>query len=448
MHRENPLLVTMASDSGSPASEDEQLYMLELLVERLNLSSEKIQEIGSSPLSVRLDFLDFPTFEINEEEFWSAIKRKEMQTTLSTQRKSKAGSLDLSAGKSCLFPKKPSELVTAMRSQPLKITVQKHTEKKICSSIKNDPPICKSEVPLSGCLCDQVAMAMNDPRHLPKPYTIRNTWNLIDDAGNPSGTILLFLRLTCLGKSIVTQFALQEKSFLFKSSNSPNEFQCSRVPIDNDDDDDEWAKQPKDVICVPEGNREQEIEAGPKPQSVIGLGPICEELANRDGGPLEFLPPIKRSSRPCMEAKNIIDCPGTRNIEKHRESKNLHSFSQYLLEQTQESECICPTDNIEKSVLNIFPCAGGLCSGASVCTRHVQNFGSVPNYSYKSRMRGGGRWEEPNDPCSKYGRNRIPAQSVETLASGACKPPMRSELDSSKPGCGCFGKLGTVSCVN
>lgn len=434
----------MAAGTCCAESKEEQLYMLELLVDRLNLTPDKIRQIGSTPLSVRLDFLDFPSFEINEEEFWSAQKRKDKQTSLQAERKSRDGSLDFSAGKSCLFPKKPGELVKAMRSKPLRVSVYKITKKEPCKSDLKDDPVCKSEVPLTGCLCDQVAMAMNDPRHLPKPYTLRNTWNLVDEQGIPSGTILLFIRLSCLGKSIVTQFAVQDKSFLFKSSNSPNEFQCSRVPADENDT---AKRDPIKIICEPEAYEEPEADPSPKPRSAIGLASVCQELSRRDGGPLEIVPPIKLSTHRSVEE----ECPKKCDV-----SGASSSNRECVMRTTTNSPC--------GSVI----CRGGLCTGRTIDASLVFRQGgtttrSLPtgsytsghraNYRYRPRIRGGGRWPEDTsdfraDNCvnSKYRDapiDRVPIQSVDTLISGACRSPLINESYSSKPGCGCVGKLGT-----
>lgn len=446
----------MARESCCSQTKAEQLYMLEFLVDRLNLTAEKISEIGSKPLTVRLEFLDFPAFEISEQEFWSSKKRNEKQLTLSNERKSAEGRLDFTAGKSCLFPKRPNELVDAMRTKPLKISIHKSSIKKICSREEPEIPLCKTEISLPGCLCDQVSMSMNDSAHLPKPYTIHNTWNLIDEQGNPSGTILLFLRLTCLGKSIVTQFAVKNDNFLFKNAETANEFQCIKVPKEGNESN-EINGENRAKYCLPDVKLKG--LSSPKPSSVIGLASICQELAKRDGGPPEVVPPLKLSThrmieekyplRPRIPSKTNSEVPscvcqpvGTFVRKVASEFTSENNFSGGLL-------CTNP-----KNVKNIDTIDNNGSVARSRCTEGPR--GNSLNYLYRERIRGGGLWTATTSRNAVNGRatndteeiyrdkenSRYPRQSVNDLVSGSCTSPIKTN-SVKKSGCGCFGKLGT-----
>ncbi|XP_046737177.1 uncharacterized protein LOC124405953 [Diprion similis] len=190
---------------------EEQLYLLELMVGKLRLLPEKMKDVGDRHLVIKIKFVDFPVFEISRGDFTS---------TKPSPPDTEDGSLDFSAGKSCLFTKQPRDLVLGMQSNPLRVGV-------FCTG--DTYPIAESEVPMSGCLCDQVAMAMNDPDHLPKPYTLKGGFHLKDPGDNPSGIVSLDLRLTCFGKSITTHYQLQPKSFLFKNDKERGEFCVRRV---------------------------------------------------------------------------------------------------------------------------------------------------------------------------------------------------------------------------
>ncbi|XP_012258891.2 uncharacterized protein LOC105687660 [Athalia rosae] len=190
---------------------DERLYLLELTVGRLCLTDEKLKEIRDGHLVVKIKFIDFPVFEVSRNDFSSARP---------TPRNSADGSLDYYAGKSCLFTMQPRDLVRGMQSDPLRIGVFCHGD---------TFPIAEAEVPVSGCLCDQVAMAMNDTDNLPKPFTLNGGFHLSDPGGNPSGNISLDLRLTCFGKSITTHYRLRPNSFLFKNDKEKGEFCVKRV---------------------------------------------------------------------------------------------------------------------------------------------------------------------------------------------------------------------------
>lgn len=202
---------------------EEQLYMFEFLIHEINLTNESKKLIGKTLICVRLKFLDYPIINLIPEVPINSKKKKS-----SKDDKSKSTSINFNMGKSCLFSIKPYDLIQAIRSKSLNIGIytmeEKNSEEN--SEEKEEIPISQCDVLLSGCLCDQIMMSMNDRNHLPKPYVLKNTYNLIGDDGNPFGTITLFLRLSCCGKTIETQFALRENSCFLKNSTSFNEFQC------------------------------------------------------------------------------------------------------------------------------------------------------------------------------------------------------------------------------
>ena len=365
---------------------EEQLYLLEFFIDHIDLNIDTTKRIGKLPISVRLKFIDFPIFEINQEEFIHT-KQKVEATTKTKEDKLKSGSVDFNMGKLCLFPKKPNDLVQAMRSQPLKVGIFTMTDKNECDQYKEEPAICETNVLLSGCLCDQVNMAINDKNHLPKPYILKNTYNLVDDQGNPSGTILLLLRLTCYGKSVVTQFALQDKFFLFKNSQSPNEFQCIKISSE--------LKMDRAEIC--ESISQQKVEDRLlKPQNVIGLVSICQELAKRDGGPLE------------------INFPPPETVQR-KEVKELFRKNSEIIDE-EDPFFICPEDgNYLKTLSKIqscggIGCKGGLCVGTSLLNPLPRNYhgasprtscytgscctGEVKDCCNLFRLRGGGCCED------------------------------------------------------
>lgn len=440
--------------------------MLELLIDKLNLSPEKVREAESTPLCVRLKFVDFPTFEISQAEFATGKKQREKEN----EKEKVDGLVDFSAGKSCIFTKQPRDLVQAMQSRPLTVGVYKVREITPCSDFGADQPICKTVVPLSGCLCDQVAMAMNDVEHLPKPYTLKNTYNLIDDQETPSGTIAIFMRLSCFGKSIVTHFAFQERSFLFKSSKSSDEFQCTRVPP-SPEELARRADEPQDKICAPEGYVEPEENPLPRPQDVIGLAPICQELARRDGGPANLRPPL---SAPVQPPKIGMNEPGFDNLTSAEKLNDSDYRGLVYRAHPNEPICKCacsPGGNFLRSSTGDFPCTGAACGGGCcVGTRRMEPLpkdhhgGSedMPCYTGNccsgtprikengsicydgTRMRGGGCCDGNSPTYNPYNTTTrsLPAtQSLETLMSGVCGAH-KSVESSRTTGCGCQGKSG------
>ncbi|XP_033226858.1 uncharacterized protein LOC117179311 isoform X2 [Belonocnema kinseyi] len=430
---------------------EEQLYMLEFLIDHIDLNTETMKRVENSSLSVNLKFIDFPVFDISQEEFLHA-KKNVQGPNKSKSEKLKSGLVDFSMGKSCLFPKKPNDLVQAMRSTPLKVGIFIATEKNEYEPEEEKLPICETKVLLSGCLCNQVAMSMNDKNHLPKPYVIKNTYNLIDNQGDPSGTITLFLRLSCFGKSIVTQFALQDSSFLFKSSQSPNEFQCTKIPTESD--------------IVQAGiydslrNQKDEVRSL-KPQNVIGLSSICQELAKRDGGPPDLFP--------------ILPEVVSRKEMKELFRKEPNTDKEDTLGDFSDDRSHLKTLSRIQSYSGVG-CAGGLCVGTKLLdplpSNHHGASTKIPSYtgSYAAggvqdccklfRMRGGGCCKDSGPGSARFGKQSrgiidnpifmhfspgkdLPSnQTMETLVSGSCKSAWKNTATPGRTGCGCFGKRG------
>ncbi|XP_012285226.1 uncharacterized protein LOC105702316 [Orussus abietinus] len=189
---------------------EERIFLVELMVGKLRLTKDRVQDSADCDLVVKIKFLEFPNFEVSRDDFKYA-KPPPLDGN---------GALDFGMGRSCLFTKQPRDLVQAMRTTPVKVGI-------FCRG--DNYPLAETEVRLSGCLCDQIVMASNDLDHLPKPYVLNGDYDLVDPGGNPSGSVHLDFRLTCLGKSITTHYRMQAKSFLFKNNHDEGEFCVKRM---------------------------------------------------------------------------------------------------------------------------------------------------------------------------------------------------------------------------
>ncbi|XP_011496560.1 PREDICTED: uncharacterized protein LOC105361152 [Ceratosolen solmsi marchali] len=189
---------------------DDLIYLVELNVDRLRLTASKYQEdFSDTPPLVKLKFIDFPVF---------VIKRSDLACTPRPYDENKG--LVYAAGKSCLFVKKPRDLVTAMQLQPLKLGIFRCDE---------TFPIAEASIPLSGCLCDQIAMARNDSTHMPKPYELTGNYNIADPGNNYAGSINILLRLTLFGSYIVSHYQIFDDSYEFKN-NFNEDFRIKKPP--------------------------------------------------------------------------------------------------------------------------------------------------------------------------------------------------------------------------
>lgn len=193
-------------------SQEEQLYLLELVVESLKLTPEKIHDCSDNPLLVKIKFHTLPIFVISQTDFKS----------VNSHNKTANDSIVFSSGRSCLFGKRPRDLVHEMQTRPLRIGV-------FC--VGDTYPIAEMTLPLTGCLCDQIAMAMNDRDHLPAPYVLTGDYELLDPGKNSSGSLSLVLKITCLGKHVTTHYQMKENSFVFNSDRDEGQYSVKRVEL-------------------------------------------------------------------------------------------------------------------------------------------------------------------------------------------------------------------------
>lgn len=169
---------------------DEQIYLIEILIDKLTLTPSKIKDVGGHPIVIKIKLLDFPVFEFTRDD--SDVSKRDQDVRFMI-------------GKCCLFVKRPPDLVQGLRSSSLKIGVFRTGD---------TYPTAETEFTLPGCLCDQIAMIGNDPENQPKPFTVKGGIHLIDPGENPSGTLYMELIIACLGRIFKTHYELHPKSLV------------------------------------------------------------------------------------------------------------------------------------------------------------------------------------------------------------------------------------------
>ncbi|KAF7382046.1 hypothetical protein HZH66_013478 [Vespula vulgaris] len=267
---------------------DEQLFALEVFVKDVTLYVDKSQKKESTELGVDFKFIDFPVIRIFQHEYnlTKTEKSKEVYTD------TKFRIISFNCGQTYLFPRNPYELISAMRSSLLTLDVYKIKGISLCPYEVIKDPLGVAEIPLYGCLCDQISMATNDSNHMPKPYVIKNKFILLNQERMMSGMIAIFLRLLCVGKNSIVDFANDEKTLLFKNQNFPDEFRCMKVPIY--DEALIKAQERERKICFPdEKPKLSELDTPPDSHLIINLTQICTMLAEQDGLPKDLFSKLK-----------------------------------------------------------------------------------------------------------------------------------------------------------
>ncbi|KYM82774.1 hypothetical protein ALC53_06779 [Atta colombica] len=197
---------------------NEQIYLLEILIDKLILTPDKIKVIGEYPIVIKIKLLDFPVFEFTRDD-WDASKRNQEMRFM--------------VGKCCLFVKRPRDLVQELRSSRFKLGVFRANE---------TYPTAEAELTLPGCLCDQISMLDNDSQNQPKPFIMKKGINLVDPGKEPSGTLHLEFIVVCLGRIFKTLYELRPKSSVSGEQDKEREIRVTRfIPP-------EFLDKTKDVI--------------------------------------------------------------------------------------------------------------------------------------------------------------------------------------------------------
>ncbi|XP_072747103.1 uncharacterized protein [Anoplolepis gracilipes] len=206
---------------------NEQIYLIEILIDKLTLTPVKIKDIGGHPIVIKIIFLDLPMFEFTHDDSQSdAWKRGQEDVRFMT-------------GKCCLFIKRPRDLVQELRSTKVRIGVFR----------KGDTyPTAETDLTLPGCLCDQIAMIDNDPSNQPKPFRVKGGFHLLDPGEDPSGTLYMELVIVCLGRASKTHCELLPKSLVSGEQDKEREIYVKRfVPPEFLEIPEKVEVTPKDV---------------------------------------------------------------------------------------------------------------------------------------------------------------------------------------------------------
>ncbi|XP_017791933.1 PREDICTED: uncharacterized protein LOC108573952 [Habropoda laboriosa] len=210
----------MALKKRTSRSKGEQLYILEVFVDRVNLNHD-ITNVSEEDLIVCVRFTDLPVYQINVPPNKEVDGQDDEQTENSTDSK---------FGKSCLFAKTPSCLIRAIRWSPLCLELYDKTSS--CSD-KNPGILGRTKITLPACMCKHVIKAQNQAS---TPCTVKDTFDLTNSDGKMTGNVTVILRLSCYGSSIVKNFSLQGKSFMLEDS-PLRKFLCPHIPSDSTNND-------------------------------------------------------------------------------------------------------------------------------------------------------------------------------------------------------------------
>ncbi|XP_076659688.1 uncharacterized protein LOC143362997 [Halictus rubicundus] len=194
------------SKRRTPARDDEQLYMLEVFIDKVKFNPERA-DANVQNLTIFVKFSDLPEYEL------SILKN--LRDDRTENRELSENSNVFKSGKSCLFAKSPSSLIRAIRFAPLRLEVyhKESSERK-----GNRDLVGTVKVTLPSCMCTYVSNVRKETDGLSTPCVAKSDFDLIDPGGQVTGTVCVVLRLSCFGSSIVKHFLLNGKTFMLEDS--------------------------------------------------------------------------------------------------------------------------------------------------------------------------------------------------------------------------------------
>uniref|UniRef100_A0A1B6FYU9 Uncharacterized protein n=1 Tax=Cuerna arida TaxID=1464854 RepID=A0A1B6FYU9_9HEMI len=207
---------------GDSQNDCEKLFLLEVLVDSLSISNSKLnldQNLMSNftDTCVLFQFLHYPPLVVCESDFLgSPVGHHD------------SNNVTFKSGKSCFFslrsPKGPI--------LPVPFHVQVTVIRRLKEGVLPDKlEIGKTSIDMSDSFTKLLKQNTDDNcEALPLSDTKKGTFEIQDNFGKTVGNLNAFLRLSCFGKLIITQFSLNkddEKSYLFKGTEFNNLCQSS-----------------------------------------------------------------------------------------------------------------------------------------------------------------------------------------------------------------------------
>ncbi|KAL1518273.1 hypothetical protein ABEB36_001918 [Hypothenemus hampei] len=194
----------------------ENLFLLEFLVDNVDMEKKCECDIPPGETCVSFQFLDNAPLDVCEADFAPGQNLKA------------ASSSTVKVGKSCLFSLSPNQAVAATEQFDIFVSVMK----------KMQPGWLPERVEIGGCVIG-IANMFNQliscvelsDGNCPTAKTLKDEFNITDSKGGVIGKISVYIRMSCFGKLIVTQFQmnLEDKSVLFKDKEGKNLYRYKKA---------------------------------------------------------------------------------------------------------------------------------------------------------------------------------------------------------------------------
>lgn len=181
----------------------ENLFLLEFLVDNVSLSPECECNAPPGETCVSFQFLDNAPMDVCEADF-------------TPKRNYRAGEKDqVKSGKSCLFSLSPEQANESVEQFDIFVSIFKKMQP---GWLPDRVEIGSALISISNLFAELISSVEISDGTTPTAKTLKDDFDIADANGQVIGKIGVYIRMSCFGKLIVTQFQmnLDDKSVLFK----------------------------------------------------------------------------------------------------------------------------------------------------------------------------------------------------------------------------------------
>ncbi|XP_066591908.1 microtubule-associated protein 10-like [Prorops nasuta] len=196
---------------------EQQLFLVEFLVDSINVPAVHAvhDEILPATTCVCFQILSLPTITIHQKSPPVSCACDKLQQQI------------FKKGKSCLFALPSKVLEKPLNTFPISVSVYKKLPPGVLPDVML---IGGAQIQAKDMINEMLKQRVFNARNLDEDF--QDTFKISTATGQVVGDITLFLRMSCLGKKIVTQFQIphNKKPYLFKGPEDSPVFQCKRIP--------------------------------------------------------------------------------------------------------------------------------------------------------------------------------------------------------------------------
>lgn len=202
----------------------DNLFLIEFLVDTVQLDPNLTQDIGDvmGNTCVTVQFLDNTPLDICEDDF-------------NPKREYKKETDSLKSGKSCLFSLTPAQAREGSKQFDVFVDIFKKTREGV---LPDKIQVGSTLVSIVNLFTELIqSLSSTSPGSNPTAKTLKDTFRITNASGAFIGNIALYIRMSCFGKLIVTQFQmnLDDKSVLFKDKEGHSLYRYKKSSSRNQD---------------------------------------------------------------------------------------------------------------------------------------------------------------------------------------------------------------------